>query len=128
LVAATTVSAFGACGEGSAGGSDPDETPTAIGATIEDFDFQPDPIRVRTGETVKWTNRDDILHTVTSGRGQKQGIPGVSEDKPAKPDGLFDQEMDGVGATFSFTFDEAGAFTYYCAIHPGMRGEVIVTN
>jgi plastocyanin len=92
---------------------------------LKDFDFKPD-LTISVGETVSWVNRDDILHTVTSGKGQKQGVPGVSENKDAEPDGLFDQEMDGVGAEFSFTFEEAGTYSYFCAIHPGMRGKVTV--
>ena len=88
--------------------------------------FQPDPLEIEAGTTVTWTSEDDILHTVTSGRGKKQGVPGVSEDVPGKPDGLFDQEMDGAGSTFEFTFEEAGTVKYFCAIHAGMTGTVVV--
>jgi plastocyanin len=28
--------------------------------------------------------------------------------------------------TFSITFEEAGAFDYYCAPHPYMKGRVVV--
>ncbi|MCA1708139.1 MAG: hypothetical protein LC808_34635 [Actinobacteria bacterium] len=93
---------------------------------IHNFDFQPDPIHLTVGSSVQWTNQDDILHTITSGVGQKQGVPGVSKNVDAKPDGLFDQEMDGVGSTFSFTFKKAGSYRYYCSIHPGMRGTIEV--
>jgi plastocyanin len=118
---------LGACGGSDAPpASDGGQRTAAIQAEIKDFDFEPEPIRVGVGETVSWTNQDDILHTITSGIGQKQGVPGVSENKDAKPDGLFDQEMDGVGSEFSFSFDEAGDYDYYCAIHPGMRGTVVV--
>ena len=104
----------------------PDSTGSGAEVTLQTFRFEPGEIEVATGTTVRWTNNDDILHTVTSGIGQKQGVPGVSENKDAKPDGTFDQDMDGKGATFEFTFEEAGTFDYYCAIHPGMTGKVVV--
>jgi plastocyanin len=139
-VAAAALLALGACGgqgeESAAGatteanGSTPTEStvPAETGAevTLQTFRFEPGDIEVAPGTTVEWTNEDDILHTVTSGQGQEQGVPGVSKDKDAKPDGLFDQQMDGVGATFTFTFDDAGKYSYYCAIHPGMTGTVTV--
>jgi plastocyanin len=30
--------------------------------------------------------------------------------------------------TFSFTFNQAGSFDYFCEIHPGMTGTVTVTE
>lgn len=105
-------------GEASAG--------SAVEVTIQTFAFEPARVEVASGTSVTWTNRDAILHTVTSGIAEKQGVPGVSKDKRASPSGLFDHEVDGEGATFSFTFEEAGAFEYFCAIHPGMKGAVVV--
>ena len=113
-----------AMGDSSDSGSEATEDKTEV--TLQTFRFEPGEIEVKTGTTVTWTNNDDILHTVTSGVGQKQGVPGVSQNKDAKPDGMFDQEMDGVDATFEFTFEKAGTFAYYCAIHPGMTGKVTV--
>lgn len=110
--------------------TEPSEAPAAgsgspTEVTIEDFAFAPKKSSVSVGDTVTWTNADDILHTVTSGIGQKQGVPGVTKDKNAKPDGVFDQEME-FEDTFEYTFDEAGTFKYFCAIHPGMVGTVVV--
>lgn len=142
--AATALLLLGACG-----GSGEDEVETAATApgtsqnseapietsesstsgaevTLQTFRFEPGEIEIAAGETVTWSNNDDILHTVTSGIGQTQGVPGVSKNKDAEPDGLFDQQMDGVGANFEFTFEKAGKYDYFCAIHPGMTGKVIV--
>ncbi|HUQ64123.1 MAG TPA: plastocyanin/azurin family copper-binding protein [Acidimicrobiales bacterium] len=82
--------------------------------TIKTFAFQPKPAKVKVGDSVTWTNADDILHTVTSGtRGN--------------PDGKFDQKLDGVGAKAMFTFANAGTFSYHCSIHPGMDATVEVS-
>lgn len=141
--AVSTLMLFGACGGSgdrtsevdTASSTSPQSSPSEDSApatsggsevTLQTFRFEPGEIEIEVGETVTWTNNDDILHTVTSGKGQKQGVPGVSENKDAQPDGLFDQQMDGVGATFEFTFEKSGTFNYFCSIHPGMTGKVIV--
>jgi len=89
---------------------------TAAGGevTIKTFAFQPKPLKVKAGDTVNWTNADDILHTVTGGtRGN--------------PDGTFDEKLDGVGSKAMFTFADAGTFAYHCSIHPGMDATVEVS-
>ncbi len=94
--------------------------------TVQSFAFIPPRLTVEAGTEVVWVNRDDILHTITTGRPGRQGVPGVSEDRPATPDGMFDRELDGSGTSVSFVFDDAGAYPYYCAIHAGMSGTVVV--
>lgn len=121
---------FVACG-GSAGTSSEDaggamaEGAGGTEVLLENIKFEPAEITVSVGEAVTWSNEDTVLHTVTSGVGQEQGAPGVSENTEANPDGLFDHEMPE-GETFSFTFEEAGTVEYFCAIHPGMTGTVVV--
>lgn len=115
------------CGGGehieAGGGGEPGAT--AAIAVVE-FAYDPAALEVAPGTTVTWTNEDDILHTVTSGEGPEQGVPGVSEDDAARPDGLFEGPLEDRGAAFSFTFTEVGTFVYHCAIHVGMKGEVVV--
>jgi plastocyanin len=90
------------------------------------FAFHPERLTVEPGTTVTWVNEDDIAHTVTSGRpGQDLGATGSAE-RPPQPDGLFDGDLDGEGTRFAFTFEEPGTYTYYCDIHRGMHGAVIV--
>lgn len=74
--------------------------------------FEPRELTVKAPTTVVWTNQDSYAHTVTAGtRGN--------------PSGLFDQDVNG-GESFSFTFEEPGTYEYYCDIHPGMDGAVVV--
>jgi plastocyanin len=73
--------------------------------------FSPNPVEVKVGETVTWINDDSGRHTVTS-----------------KDDGVFDSGMMGKGQSFSFTFDKAGEYSYFCSPHPNMVGTVVVTE
>jgi plastocyanin len=116
-----------ACGSGRPSQADGGSRAQRVEVRIGGFAFEPSRIEVDQGTSVTWTNRDAILHTVTSGSGQKQGVPGVSKDKAASPSGLFHQEVNGEGSTFRFTFEEPGEFNYFCAIHPGMAGVVVVS-
>ena len=108
-----------ACGDGASGGSQP-ATPAGASVVIRTFQFEPGELTVPAGSTVRWTNEDGTLHTVTSGAPQEQGVPGVKEDRPAEPDGLFDGEVDERGGRFEVTLSEPGEYTYFCRIHAGM--------
>jgi len=74
----------------------------------------PAEISVGVGETVTWSNVDTAAHTVTSGSAADG------------PDGVFDSSLFLAGAEFSYTFDAAGEFPYFCMVHPWMAGTVIV--
>jgi plastocyanin len=91
-----------------------DEAAAATGAAavdIANFAFNPAVTEVAVGTTVTWTNNDSAPHTVTqqpSGSGFQSGT--------LEP-----------GSSFSFTFDAAGTYDYYCEFHAGMTGQVIVS-
>ncbi len=70
--------------------------------------FEPATITISVGDTVTWRNTDDVPHTSTS------------EDE------LWDSGTLGAGEEFSFTFEEAGTYAYFCEFHPGMEGTVVV--
>ena len=115
-----------ACG-GSAS-SEPTASPDKGEETIslEGLAFAPERIVVAAGTRITWTNDDSVMHTVTSGIKGEQGAPGVSKGKPDRPDGTFDAALDDDDASFSFTFREPGTYEYFCRIHGGMTGVVVV--
>jgi plastocyanin len=78
------------------------------GVAIQGFAFRPAALRVTPGTTVRWTNRDDAPHTVT------------------EPNGSFTSKTLRRGGTYARRFPRPGTFAYLCAIHPQMRGRVIV--
>ena len=40
--------------------------------------------------------------------------------------GLFDDALERRGSTFSFTFDKAGTYEYFCRVHASMTGAITV--
>jgi plastocyanin len=90
---------------------------------IKLFSFTPKSLPVNAGDSVVWNQGDDTLHTVTSGH-----VEDLPDGKVSKhPDATFDSGNLAQGATFEFSFEEPGKYTYFCNNHPeGMRGEVIV--
>ena len=126
-VALVLGSLLGACsGSDDVEGGDAPAAAAGEAVTIEGIAFSPADLQVDAGTTVTWTNEDDVLHTVTSGRQGEQGVPGVSDDKRARPDGIFEGQLDGKDTTFEFTFDQPGTYAYYCDVHVGMVGEIVV--
>ena len=76
---------------------------------IKDFAFNPATITIKKGTTVTWTNQDSAPHTVTSESGNELDSPTLSK-----------------GQSYSHTFNEVGTFSYYCTIHPRIKGNVVV--
>jgi len=77
--------------------------------------FIPAEVNIAIGDMVTWINDDTAAHTATSGT---PGSDSVGAD--------FDSSLVMVDGSFSFTFEEAGEFPYFCMVHPWMAGMVIV--
>lgn len=89
--------------------------------------FAPDTVRIRVGETVRWTNGSDLAHTVTADPSKAANASNVALPQGAS---TFDSGMMEPGAVFEHTFDTAGTYQYVCVPHEaaGMIGWVVVTN
>ncbi|WHZ11680.1 MAG: hypothetical protein OJF60_002119 [Burkholderiaceae bacterium] len=91
--------------------------PEAVAATdpqtkavdIKNFAFVPATLTVAVGTRVVWTNRDDEAHLVASSDGAFKASPAMDTDD-----------------SFAFVFDKPGTYAYFCAIHPMMRGTIVV--
>lgn len=96
----------------------PDATPQGraaatgdeVSVSIANMVFDPSELRIASGTTVIWTNKEAIPHTVTSSEGT------LASDTLQQND------------TFRHTFDATGSVDYFCAIHPNMKGTITVTD
>jgi plastocyanin len=77
---------------------------------IVEFTYQPDPVVVQVGGKVIWQNQDTAPHTATA------------------DDDSWDTGTIEKGKIGSETFKEAGRFSYFCEIHPTMKGTVEVVE
>ena len=75
---------------------------------IDNFTYTPVTVTIAAGTTVKWTNRDDIPHTV------------VNDDQKFQSKTLDTDE------SYTYTFTKPGTYPYFCSIHPKMTGKVVV--
>ena len=93
--------------------------------SIVDKSFQPAQIVVAQGDTVTWTVAQSIgePHTVTSKKTDTLA-QGAAFDSSTTDPGL--SKLKDNGATFQFTFKDAGTFDYMCTVHPEMTGQVLV--
>lgn len=77
---------------------------------IVEFTYQPDPVVVQAGGKVIWQNQDTAPHTATA------------------DDDSWDTGTIEKGKIGSETFKEPGTFSYFCEIHPTMKGTVEVVE
>ena len=82
----------------------------AWSVNIGDNFFDPPDAAIEPGSTITWTNNGAVPHTVTAA------------------DGSFDSGVLNPGDSYTVAFDGQGTITYFCAIHPEMRGSVTVVG
>ena len=83
----------------------------AINTTVhmEGNCFAPTVLHVQVGDTVTWSNLDPVAHTVSGANVAWGNYIEVQQ-----------------GQSVSHQFTEAGAYPYYCFLHPGMIGAIVV--
>ena len=103
------------CGEKDSGGSGSATEPASSsgGKTVEvrmkDILFVPEKITARVGQTVRWTNDDDVAHTVK-----------------AKTGADFESKALTKGKTYEAKVTKTGTIDYVCTIHPSQTGTISV--
>ena len=79
---------------------------TGNSVNIQNYTFTPNNLSVKVGDRVTWTNNDGFAHHVKSD--------------------VLDSGVLNNGDTYSFTFKNAGTYTYHCVIHTYMTGQIVV--
>jgi plastocyanin len=116
IAAICTAALLNACATGTGGSGGygygnnvpKEETAQEVVVTIKNFTFEPALITVAPGDTVVFVNEDTAPHTATAVAG------------------TFDTGNLLSGASGNITVAEAGTFEYFCAIHPNMKGRIVV--
>ena len=75
---------------------------------IDATNFAPKFVHAKVGDRIVWVNKDLLVHTATAKRG------------------AFDSKEIQAGKSWSFIATGSGQFDYKCALHPTMKGSLLV--
>jgi plastocyanin len=100
--ASSTPSSSTPASSGAAGGS--------VAVTMQNIAFNPTATHAKVGQTIKWTNMDQVPHNVTYVSGPQ----------------FTSSSTFGNGGTFSIKVTKAGTIHYRCTIHPQMLATIVV--
>lgn len=81
--------------------------------TIASFKYTPDPVTIKAGGQLRWTNLDRAPHTATTDEGQTRD---------------FDTGRLDLAESDTITPDQPGSYAYYCTFHRFMTGTVQVVD
>jgi plastocyanin len=82
---------------------------TVVEASVADFTWS-GPVEAKVGDVITWTNGDSTPH-------------GVQTDEPGcKMNGSI-----AANAKRSLVFNEAGTFSFFCFVHPDMKGSITIS-
>jgi amicyanin len=83
---------------------------SAAKVAISNFKYVAPTIKLKSGGTVTWTNRDSASHTAT-----------------AKANSAFNTGTLKQGQSKTITFSKPGTYQYTCLFHPFMSGTLVVS-
>ncbi len=108
LIVGCTQPASPPAGNGGTTQQNPSDLTVKLSAlvSIKNFAFNPADLNIKKGTNVKWTNEDSAPHIVKFND--------------------FQSEQLSQGGTYEHQFNTAGTFDYTCAIHPSMKGKIVV--
>ena len=94
-----------AAGEAAGGG---EGAANATRAEMRTMTFGPKRLEIAVGTTVRWTNNDPLVHTITA------------------DDGSWDSGPIEPGKSWSHTFTQPGEYAFHCTPHPFMKALIVV--
>jgi plastocyanin len=75
---------------------------------IKNYIFAPATLTVKAGETVTWINHDQVPHTIVETNTLFRSAALDTDDK------------------YTYKFEKAGTYKYFCSVHPQMTATVVV--
>src|SRR5436309_5035969 len=99
---------FGRRSESAAKNGGGEGAANATQAEIRAMKFTQERIEVAAGTTVRWTNNDQLQHSVTAN------------------DGSWDSGLINPGGSWTHTFTQPGEYSFHCTPHPFMKGVGVV--
>ena len=69
---------------------------------------------IKKGTKITWTNKDDAHHDITPDKDSAKAIE--------------TSKLLAKGESYSYTFTEAGVYSYHCSPHPYMKATIEVTE
>ena len=85
-------------------------SPVTNNITIKRYEFIPETLTIKQGDSVTWTN-EYVRHKI------------ISDNKKEK---VLDSGLLLPNKTYVYTFNEKGDFSYHCIFYPFMKGKIIV--
>jgi amicyanin len=85
----------------------------SVRVSIKTLAFVPSQVHAGVGQTVVWTNRDNVRHNVIY-----QSGPKFRSSRPQIRN----------GTSFSIKLTQPGTIHYFCSIHPFMKGTIVVSK
>src|ERR1043166_9800589 len=92
------------------GASQPATTAVTKSVSITATAFTPANVTIKTGDTVKWTNKDTKTHQVVSNNGS------------------FLSPIISPNHTSSHKFNTPGTYRYHDGLHPALTGKIVVSG
>lgn len=138
VVAVFTALASSQCGGAQTGGAAvtnaiapaPASATVNVQARIAQYKFIPETIHVAVGQVVRWTNEDNVGHTVTftaADTGPRKPITSRAQLMGLnRPQQLYSSKLFMQNESWTAKFDKPGRFAYICDPHPYMRAVVVV--
>jgi plastocyanin len=118
--------ALTACGSSGSKNTSATSSTSTDGVTVNTglLAFDPKTVTITKGQTVTWVGGDNITHVLVQGS-YEVGSDGLRTKET--DDKTFNLKLGRKGQRVSHTYSTPGTFTYFCTIHHGMNGTVVVS-
>ncbi|MGB8651986.1 MAG: plastocyanin/azurin family copper-binding protein [Mycobacteriales bacterium] len=87
-------------------------------------EFKPTMFTIKAGQALTFVNHQSITHEIVGGSYQVDAGTGLRTSET--DDKTFDLKVSQKGDTVEHVYDQPGTYHFFCTIHKGMNGTVVV--